>query len=67
LPYIFFAHTKSSQAKGVESLGRFLERTEDRDVPSSLDSRDAQYDAVLEWGIPRPFGSAAAHRIPAPR
>ncbi|MFC9285099.1 alpha/beta fold hydrolase [Streptomyces sp. NPDC057052] len=52
LLYIFFAHTETSQAKGVEFLGRFLARTEDRDVPSSLASRNAQYDAVLEWGIP---------------
>ncbi|MFI7143014.1 alpha/beta fold hydrolase [Streptomyces massasporeus] len=52
LLYIFFAHTETSQAKGVEFLGRFLQRSDDRDVPSSLRSRDAQYDAVLEWGIP---------------
>ncbi|MEU2339652.1 alpha/beta hydrolase [Streptomyces sp. NPDC013172] len=52
LLYIFFAHTDTSQAKGMEFLGRFMARTEDRDVPSSLASRDAQYDAVLEWGIP---------------
>ncbi|MGV9355400.1 alpha/beta fold hydrolase [Streptomyces misionensis] len=52
LLYIFFAHTDTSRAKGMEFLGRFMSRTEDRDVPSSLSSRDAQYDAVLEWGIP---------------
>ncbi|CAL9376222.1 alpha/beta fold hydrolase [Streptomyces sp. enrichment culture] len=52
LLYIFFAHTETSQAKGIEFLGRFMARTEDRDVPSSLASRDAQYDAVLEWGVP---------------
>jgi pimeloyl-ACP methyl ester carboxylesterase len=52
LLYIFFAHTETSQAKGMEFLGRFMARTEGRDVPSSLASRDAQYDAVLEWGIP---------------
>ncbi|MGR6973628.1 alpha/beta fold hydrolase [Streptomyces cynarae] len=52
LLYIFFAHTDTSRAKGIEFLGRFMARTEDRDVPSSLASRDAQYDAVLEWGIP---------------
>ncbi|WP_046733270.1 alpha/beta fold hydrolase [Streptomyces humi] len=52
LLYIFFAHTETSQAKGMEFLGRFMARTEGRDVPSSLPSRDAQYDAVLEWGIP---------------
>jgi pimeloyl-ACP methyl ester carboxylesterase len=52
LLYIFFAHTEASQAKGVEFLGRFLERTEDRDPSSSLQTRDAQYDSVVDWGIP---------------
>ncbi|MFF9488160.1 alpha/beta fold hydrolase [Streptomyces sp. NPDC014676] len=52
LLYIFFAHTETSQAKGMEFLGRLFQRAEDRDVPSSIESRDAQYDAVLEWGIP---------------
>ena len=52
LLYIFFAHTETSQAKGMEFLGRFLQRTEDRDTASSLAVRDAQYDAVLDWGIP---------------
>ncbi|HEV2635861.1 MAG TPA: alpha/beta hydrolase [Actinocrinis sp.] len=52
LLYIFFAHTETSQAKGVEFLGRFLQRQEDRDAPTSLQTRDAQYDAVLDWGIP---------------
>jgi pimeloyl-ACP methyl ester carboxylesterase len=51
LLYLFFAHTETSQAKGVEFLGRFMQR-EDRDVPSSIAARDAQYDAVLDWGIP---------------
>jgi pimeloyl-ACP methyl ester carboxylesterase len=36
----------------VEYLGRFLQRTQDRDPASSLAARDAQYDAVLDWGIP---------------
>ena len=52
LLYIFFAHTETSQTKGVEFLGRFLRRTEGRDPASSLAVRDAQYDAVLDWGIP---------------
>jgi pimeloyl-ACP methyl ester carboxylesterase len=52
LLYIFFAHTEQSQAKGVEFLGRFLQRTEDRDPSSTLQTRDAQYDSVVEWGIP---------------
>jgi len=52
LLYIFFAHTDTSQAKGMEFLGRFMARTEDRDAPTSLALRDAQYHAVVEWGIP---------------
>ena len=50
--YVFFAHTETSQAKGVEYLKRLAARTEDRDEPTSLATRDAQYDAVVEWGIP---------------
>jgi pimeloyl-ACP methyl ester carboxylesterase len=49
---IFFAHTETSQAKGMEFLGRFMARTADRDAPTSLALRDAQYDAFVEWGIP---------------
>jgi len=52
LLYIFFAHTQTSQAKGQEYLGRFMQRTEDRDPLTDLALRDAQYDAIVEWGIP---------------
>jgi pimeloyl-ACP methyl ester carboxylesterase len=52
LLYIMFAHTDSSQQKGKEFLGRFLERQEGRDAPTSDAARDAQYDAIVEWGIP---------------
>jgi pimeloyl-ACP methyl ester carboxylesterase len=51
LLYIMFAHSDTSQAKGREFLGRFLERA-DRDAPTSDAARDAEYDAVVEWGIP---------------
>ena len=51
LLYIMFARTETSQAKGREYLGRFLERR-DRDAPTSDAARDAQYDAVVDWGIP---------------
>ena len=47
-----FAHTDTSQAKGKEFLGRFLARTEDRDAPTDDALRDAQYDAIVEWGVP---------------
>src|SRR5512132_591429 len=52
LLYIMFAHTEASQAKGREFLGRFLERQEERDTATSDLARDAQYDAIVEWGIP---------------
>lgn len=51
LLYIMFRHTPSSQAKGVEYLGRFMAR-KDRDAPSNIATRNAQYDAVVEWGVP---------------
>jgi pimeloyl-ACP methyl ester carboxylesterase len=51
LLYVMFAHTETSQAKGREFLGRFLER-QDRDAPTSDAARDAQYDAIVDWGIP---------------
>jgi pimeloyl-ACP methyl ester carboxylesterase len=52
LLYIMFAHTDASRAKGMEFLGRFAERQEERDAPTSDAVRDAQYDAIVEWGIP---------------
>jgi pimeloyl-ACP methyl ester carboxylesterase len=36
----------------MEFLGRFMARTDDRDAPTSLALGDAQYDAIVEWGIP---------------
>jgi pimeloyl-ACP methyl ester carboxylesterase len=52
LLHIFFAPTASSRAAGGEFLGRFMARQEDRDPLPSLAARDAQYDAIVEWGIP---------------
>jgi pimeloyl-ACP methyl ester carboxylesterase len=66
LLYFFFAHTETSQAKGVEFLGRFLQRTEDRDPASSLAARDAQYDAVLDWGAPDHGALQRLTKITAP-
>ena len=51
LLYIMFKQTPTSQAKGMEYLGRFMER-KDRDASNTLATRDAQYDAVVDWGIP---------------
>jgi pimeloyl-ACP methyl ester carboxylesterase len=52
LLHIFFAPTDTSRAKGAAFLGRFMARSEDRDPPATLAARDAQYDAIVEWGIP---------------
>ncbi|WP_291525201.1 alpha/beta hydrolase [Branchiibius sp. NY16-3462-2] len=52
LLYIFFAHTDSSRALGKEFLGRAFARTDVRDEPTTVVVRDAQYDAIVEWGIP---------------
>jgi pimeloyl-ACP methyl ester carboxylesterase len=64
LLYVFFAHTDTSRAKGMEFLGRFMARSEDRDPPTTLTLRDAQYDAIVEWGIP---DHAALERLTAIR
>jgi pimeloyl-ACP methyl ester carboxylesterase len=52
LLYIFYAHTETSQAKGTESIARIFQRSDDRDPTPTLAVREAQYDAVLDWGIP---------------
>jgi pimeloyl-ACP methyl ester carboxylesterase len=62
LLYIMFAHTETSQAKGMEFLRRFMERHVGRDAPTNDAARDAQYDAIVEWGIP---DHAALQRLTA--
>lgn len=52
LLYIFFAHTDTSRAAGTEFLQRIFARSQDRDVPTTTVVRDAQYDAIVDWGIP---------------
>ena len=51
LLYIMFSHSPTSQAKGVEFLGRFLRVRRSRRTDDDA-ARDAQYDAIVEWGIP---------------
>ncbi len=36
----------------MESLGRQTARRDDRDTQSTWQTRQAQYDAVCDWGIP---------------
>jgi pimeloyl-ACP methyl ester carboxylesterase len=52
LLYLFFERTPESVAKGWEFVERIFARTEDRDEPVRLSARDAQLDALVEWGIP---------------
>lgn len=52
LAFIMFKQTPTSQTKAPEYLARFMERQVDRDPMSTLQTRDAQYDAVVHWGIP---------------
>jgi len=50
---VFYTRSTESRAAGQSSLQRiFTTRTEDRDEPTSWQTRQAQYDAVCTWGIP---------------
>jgi pimeloyl-ACP methyl ester carboxylesterase len=49
---LFFEITPTSQQKGREFLQRCNARHDDRDVPATLQVRDAQFEAITEWGIP---------------
>ncbi|MFC9286013.1 alpha/beta fold hydrolase [Streptomyces sp. NPDC057052] len=50
--YTFFNHTETSQRCGLEFIGRYIERERDRDLPVRAEDRAAQYEAVVEWGVP---------------
>jgi pimeloyl-ACP methyl ester carboxylesterase len=49
---VFYTGSEASRQAGIESLGRITARHEDRDKDSTWQTRQAQYDAVCEWGIP---------------
>jgi len=49
---VFFSPTETSQAAGVEFFGRITARTVDPDTPTDWATRNAQYDAIVQWGIP---------------
>jgi len=52
LLYLFFERSPESVAKGWEFVERIFARTDDRDAPVGLRTRDAQLDAYATWGIP---------------
>jgi len=49
---LFFSGSEASVARGWEYLARTHARTEDRDSETTLACRDAQYQALMTWGIP---------------
>lgn len=49
---VFFARSAASREAGVETLGRLTARRDDRDEQTTWQTRQAQYDAVCDWGIP---------------
>jgi pimeloyl-ACP methyl ester carboxylesterase len=48
--YVFYAPTESSQGAGQQSLGRIYGWQDGRDEQPSLETKNAQYEAVLDWG-----------------
>ena len=48
---VFFAKSQTSREAGAAALTRMFMR-EEHDMPTSWQTRIAQYDAVCEWGIP---------------
>jgi pimeloyl-ACP methyl ester carboxylesterase len=49
---LFFEQSDTSVSKGREFVQRIFTRTDDRDLGTTLDTRDAQIDAITTWGIP---------------
>jgi pimeloyl-ACP methyl ester carboxylesterase len=54
LLHIFFEITETSRALGRDYIQRAFSRTEGRDKPNGPAVARAQYDAIVEWGIPDP-------------
>jgi len=50
--HAFFTDSPASRTAGKQFLSRIYSRTEGRDKDTSWQTRNAQYDAVLKWGIP---------------
>jgi pimeloyl-ACP methyl ester carboxylesterase len=49
---VFFSGSEESRAKGMAYLARTQSRQVDRDEPTDLATRDAQFAALTAWGIP---------------
>ncbi|MFE5707542.1 alpha/beta fold hydrolase [Rhodococcus koreensis] len=59
---VFFTSSPASRQAGQETLGHIYGRTTDVDEPTTWATRQAQYDAVCDWGIPN---HAALQRVSA--
>jgi len=49
---VFFTRSVESRQSGMQTLERLTARSDDRDEPTTWQTRQAQYDAVCAWGIP---------------
>lgn len=49
---VFFTRSEQSRSVGSQALARMQARTEDRDRATTWQTRNAQYDAVCDWGVP---------------
>ena len=49
---VFFARSDSSRQAGQAALKRMYARNQDRDTATNRATRQAQYDAVCNWGVP---------------
>ena len=49
---VFFAESASSRGAGQQALQRIFGPKSDPDQPTTWQTREAQYDAVCDWGIP---------------
>jgi pimeloyl-ACP methyl ester carboxylesterase len=54
LLHIFFEITETSRALGREYVQRAFSRGDGKDKPNGPHVARAQYDAIVEWGIPDP-------------
>lgn len=52
LLHAFFTESATSRAAGGEFLGRIFARSEGRDEGTDWATRNAHYDAVVQWGVP---------------
>jgi pimeloyl-ACP methyl ester carboxylesterase len=60
LLHIFFDVTETSRAAGRAYVQRAFSRADGKDAPNGPLVARAQYDAIVEWGIPDPTG---LHRL----